>query len=82
MRGLPCAVVKTRETLIYSVWLCYFPKADGSREHREPWSEGGGFGWLCRPHIFTKPERIKETALDGRAHSCFKKSSCLAKQNN
>ena len=44
-----------------------FPKAYGSREHSEPWSEGGGNRQLCWLFISTKPERKK---IDGsREHS-------------
>ena len=34
-------------------------KADGSREHSEPWSEGGGNRQLCWLFISTKPKRKK-----------------------
>ena len=36
-----------------------FPKADGSRERSEPWSEGGENRQLCWLFISTKPERRK-----------------------
>ena len=35
------------ETLSYSVWRRYIPKADGSRERSEPWSDKAGRRRLC-----------------------------------
>ncbi len=53
------------EMLIDSVWRRDTPKADGSRERSEPWSEGGGCGWLCYPLISPKPERREKIQAQG-----------------
>ena len=75
-----CNVFGKRRFIPFGVVMPLKPTAVASVSER--YSEGGGCGWLCYPHIYTKPERIKDTVEDGRVHSCFKKTSCLAKRNN